>query len=581
MTRTSIFLAVGLALLSSFARASYTTYHEKDWESVRNEAIEHLSFRFECLTPDNFAHGSPVATVSLRNEHMTCERTFQVILSLGSCASVMRTVTIAPGGTASLSFPGCRTSERYSSSGSLLIIDQTLPASKPYNRHLPIGFSHVSDINVLIGGGLSGETFGNSLKAGTNTLSVTGHSGRRVSHSGRRDYDIDTLTLERPAVDWPTDYRVYTTFDAVVVTPQFRAAFPPEVLSALDDYQRLGGTVIDVSPDSLANPATALRIKRELAEAYTRLSHGRMVDEYSYSYRNDKNRTADLLRRIPLTVGSSLPIATLIGILAFFACVFVPTVVWICAENNRRLHLLFILPGVSLVLAVVVGFIALLTYGVTPTQRLQAVTLLDQSARRALTRGQFAVFSPRNVTDRIAFPSDAAIHYLNDSDTLSLVVTDALHPQGGWIKPLTATFFDYTRLARHAEKLEVKSVGPDTVTVDNLLGAKVTRGLLNFRGHTYTLGTIMPGEQVTLTGMPPPKPLATAEQAARYLLSEESGYGGDWKKIRGTETEKVLTENAYVVYLEGSPFFASPFGDMMTKGSAEAMVIGALAEEAK
>lgn len=580
MTRPTLLAALFALVLPIACPASITQHRDGVFETSRD--IPNLSFKSDALLPHTFAHGTPVCSLSLRNDGIR-ERTFSVNCNLGSSTDTQRIVTLGPGNTATLSFVGHQIGDdKYSSSGRYLITELTPGSDRTKTQywHTPYGYGVGGGFNMLVDGSISAETLIKSLDACSNTTSRAKHSYSSRSY-GSREVEFNAYVLANVS-DWPADHRIYSTYGAVVVTPELMTALPQSVRNALDDYRQLGGAVFEIAPAQASDLTMARTIRGELIAAYTRLTHGRIPEEYFHAY-NSKVSVSHLLERIPLTVDATLPIAALIALLGLFACVFVPTTVWLCAKRNRRLALLFILPGASAVLAIFVGLIALINYGVTPTQRLQSVTLLNQSARRAYTRGQFALFSPRDVTDRIAFPSDTSFRLYNVGDALQIEPGDPVRLSGSWIKPLTATFFDVTRISRQSEKLEVKSVGPDSVTVHNLLGATITKGVLRHGGLTYRLNEIKPGEQVTLQGSASSVPPANTGKLTRFLNDEASGFGADWPKLTKAleDAESLLSDKAYAVHLDGPSLFPPPLGTTKAKGQIESWVIGTLAEESK
>ena len=573
-----------LALLFLFASSS--VYHEQRFTgpaSKPNEiVIPDILCRVERIAHTQFRHGSPISYVSLKNTAPK-DRTFTVSCAVLNGATVTRPeVNIPANGTVTLEFPSCWTDDS-DTWNSPLTITETTPdhiKAKPFKPQVqPSGFtSYSDDFKILIDEKLSREAFEKALEAAHTPPAVT----NRHTHAKANPIKVDLLALRRSAENWPMDWHVYSTFDAVVFAPETHAALPDDIHRALDDYARFGGTVETLSEADFADRVKMQAVTERIRQTRNALSRGHFKAHY-ISGRSGTHFEARL-KDVPLAVERAVPIGLLIVLLGFFALVLVPATIFSCARRNRRLSILVILPGASAALAVVIGLIALFAYGLTPTQRLQSVTFLDQSTHHALTRGQFAVFSPRDVTEQLAFPSDVALEATDKTGEKSLILTDRLYPRGCWIKPLTATCIDFDRTSRQSEKLNVKRVDDRTVSIANLLGVPVEEGWLHWNGNFYLLGRIAPGETVTRTAT---ERLPSVKAIVRDFPADFGNmlnYGTSWPhllKLLDSTEHLSLPAQTYVVRLTGSPFFPPPFGTHEAKGTVESIVIGTLPEDAK
>lgn len=260
-----------------------------------------------------------------------------------------------------------------------------------------------------------------------------------------------------------------------------------------------------------------------------------------------------------------------------------PGIVFVCAKRNRRLLILAALPGTAFALTLVVATIALIAYGTTPTVRIQSVTILDPGSRLAVTRGQFAVFAPGNVTEEMSIPSDVSFRLRGrGNERFTASFGESCRLSGDWVKPLTATFFDFERAERRSERLNVRPTQDGDLVFANLLGVPVTGGTARFGNSRYKVPALAPGEQATVKGEPlPDKAAANAPLPHETLFEKGTSYGRNWKDITELiEKDKLLLpDRTYVVRLAGSPFFPSPLASRKTYETAEAVVAGRIADD--
>ena len=306
------------------------------------------------------------------------------------------------------------------------------------------------------------------------------------------------------------------------------------------------------------------------------------IHEYYYSSTPD-SRFTENHACVPINVGKSLPVGLLVFLLLLVAFIVMPGIVFVCAKRNRRLLILAALPGTAFALTLVVAAIALIAYGTTPTVRIQSVTILDPESRLAVTRGQFAVFAPGNVTEEMSIPSDVSFRLRGrGNERFTASFGESCRLSGDWVKPLTATFFDFERAERRSERLDVRPAQDGDLVFANLLGVPVTGGTARFGNSRYKVPALAPGEQATVKGEPlPDKAAANAPLPHETLFEKGTSYGRNWKDITELiEKDKLLLpDRTYVVRLAGSPFFPSPLASRKTYETAEAVVAGRIADD--
>lgn len=537
------------------------------WKSC--SLIDALEYRDETVVGSDITHDAPLSRIALRNT-LPFPRTIQVSVQAPRSALSTRTVALGPGASATITLPGVFTVEDGYGYGENSI---TLFEAKPPNSNGPKSeplqlSSRVSAYNYA--------SYGHTVENGVNLLLSAGIVRDAVLPAFKHDFN--SVELRRDAADWPRDFRAYLPFDAVCMTREVAATLPEETRAALRAFEILGGAVITFADGKSVPP----NLQSTVEAAQRRRICDQNILEYYYRGTPD-SRFTENHACVPINVGKSLPVGLLVFLLLLVAFIAMPGIVFMCAKRNRRLLILAALPGTAFALTLVVAAIALIAYGTTPTVRIQSVTILDPESRLAVTRGQFALFAPGNVTEEMSIPSDVSFRLRgrgNEKFTASF--GESCRLSGDWVKPLTATFFDFERAERRSERLDVRPAQDGDLVFANLLGVPVTGGTARFGNSRYKVPALAPGEQATVKGEPlPDKAAANAPLPHETLFEKGTSYGRNWKDITELiEKDKLLLpDRTYVVRLAGSPFFPSPLASRKTYETAEAVVAGRIADD--
>ena len=534
------------------------------WKSCSR--IDALEYRDETVVGSDITHDTPLSRIALRNT-LPFPRTIQVSVQAPRSALSTRTVALGPGASATITLPGVFTVEDGYGYGESSI---TLFEAKPPNSNGPKSeplqlSSRVSDYHYA--------SYGDKVENEVNLLLSAGIVRDAVLPAFKHDFN--SVELRRDAADWPRDFRAYLPFDAVCMTKEVADALPEETRAALRAFEILGGAVITFA-DGKSVPSNL----QSTAETARRRRIGNLNVQYSGT--PDSHFTENHAC-VPINVGKSLPVGLLVFLLLLVAFIAMPGIVFVCAKRNRRLLILAALPGTAFALTLVVAAIALIAYGTTPTVRIQSVTILDPESRLAVTRGQFALFAPGNVTEEMSIPSDVSFRLRGrGNERFTASFGESCRLSGDWVKPLTATFFDFERAERRSERLDVKPTQDGDLVFANLLGVPVTGGTARFGNSRYKVPALAPGEQATVKGEPlPDKAAANAPLPHETLFEKGTSYGRNWKDITELiEKDKLLLpEGTSVVRLAGSPFFPSPLASRETYETAEAVVAGRIADD--
>ena len=532
------------------------------WNSCSR--IDALEYRDETVVGSDITHDAPLSRIALRNT-LPFPRTIQVSARAPLSALSTRTVALGPGASATITLPGVFTAEDSYSYGES---DITLFEAKPPNSNGPKSESLQLSSRV--------SYFNKSAYGRANLLLSAGIVRDAVLPAFKHDFN--SVELRRDAADWPRDFRAYLPFDAVCMTKEVADALPEESRAALRAFEILGGAVVTFAdgkavPPDLQATADAAQ-KRRIGDLN--------VQEYYLSGTPDSHFTENHAC-VPINVGKSLPVGLLVFLLLLVAFIVMPGIVFVCAKRNKRLLILAALPGTAFALTLVVAAIALIAYGTTPTVRIQSVTILDPESHLAVTRGQFALFAPGNVTEEMSIPSDVSFRLRGrGNERFTASFGESCRLSGDWVKPLTATFFDFERAERRSERLDVRPTQDGDLVFANLLGVPVTGGTARFGNNRYKVPALAPGEQATVKGEPlSDKAAANAPLPHETLFEKGTSYGRNWKDITELidKDKMLLPDRTYVVRLAGSPFFPSPLASRKTYETAEAVVAGRIADD--
>ena len=538
-----------------------TVLNDPRWLSCAN--IDALEYRDETVSCHTLMHDTPLYRISVRNR-LPVPRTIEVTVSAPRAAHSAKTVALGPKAAATVTIPSVFASETG--------YDGNYSAATLCERNPPDGGQPKRD-QVLLSQEVAGYHYGyysRKTSDGLNLLLSRGIVRDAVIPSFKHDFN--TVELRRDAADWPRDFRAYLQFDAVCLAPDVAKALPDETRAALRVFKLLGGSVLEF--DGAAVPA---RLQASADAAQTR----RIGDLAIRTYYSGKTPSLDEhYERVPIKIAKSLPIGMLVALLAVVAFGVMPGLVFLCAKRNRRLLVLAALPGTAFALTLVVALIALLAYGTTPTVRVQSITLLDPESRLAVTRGQFAVFAPGNVANEMSIPADVAFRLRGrgDSPSMSAAFGESCRLSGDWIKPLSATFFDFDRAERRSERLDVKPADGGRISVANLLGVPITGGIVQRGDFRYMVPPLAPGEQATIGG----KPFSTKGSPPLHetFFGSKTNFGRHWGNASDLLKEAILIpDGTYAVQLDGSPFFPSPLAGHKAYETSVSIVCGAYAAD--
>lgn len=450
-----------------------------------------------------------------------------------------------------------------------------------------------------------------------------GHSQTATHYTRQNMESLQPLRLERDLAGWSTEWLAYTCFQACLVTGDEFAKMPLEVRQALRDYVSAGGLLTVTGPGDLEldwpfaeaawREAESVPGVKERAFGFGRVQRVADVSQLSTNqlawlaeawyarkepWRQDGTflksclvpdkrlgRLEDCVADIPVKLELGLPVNVFLLLLLVFVLLAGPGAVCYTCRVNRRIRLLWLVPAFSVGCSLVIVVFALLSEGVTPETYCQAVTLLDQARRQAVTLGAVGVYAPVTVGGGLQFERGTEVTPLLRSEFksgASLAWGQHQHFASGWVMPRVPSYFRVRRSEARSERLVVTPQGEGQVEVVNALGVPLRRlALCDAGGWQYVAEGVAPGEKRVLRSerRRTEKDGAPAfERLRAAYMTTSPGWGvaalvghalAPDQKVLGTPGA-----GSYLAVLDGCPFIENPLAYRAVSASASALVAG-------
>ncbi|MGN0855687.1 MAG: hypothetical protein ACI4R9_09250 [Kiritimatiellia bacterium] len=471
--------------------------------SPRQADIPGLQVLCQTLAPAFAVHGVPVYTLTFDNEQHV-RRTLTVELEQGGV--VQREIVLEPSARLSVDFvpPALPNSGLWDSCAVYILWEEGTGERILYHSGAGTVFSAYSAgefINVLIG----------SAVDGIGTAADYSHEDERAAGKGRAAISPNCFhfyTQSMGEAGWSADTRAYSGYDIVMLSAAEWAGLAADVRRALVGFAAQGGVLILCGQTTLPTEARGFLF----ASAPTHPSDhvvgfGRLVLAPSIGIKcrpplpraelvrlgtaarqrllQTSGKSADLRDALANPPSLTLPVVPtwlFITLLAGFALVLVPAVLWLCIRRGRRIAALVLLPVVSAGVGCVIICAIFAIYGITPQLTERAVVLLNAADRRAFVRTRACLFAPTEVTGRLRFARGAQVMRINgerctgrEPVDLRLVDGTEMSAQGkDWLRPLCPIAYITCEMRDTNARLVVEETAVGKIRVTNLLGAGLT-----------------------------------------------------------------------------------------------------------
>ena len=419
-------------------------------------------------------HGSPVFRYQVENTSATpqvARVTLKKPVYHGRWFSLVSTVSVGAGEKKDLEprfpfFPlrygGLTLVEIDDGTGAMSVGD----ADGTVEMYIPYGWRHDKgtgfldenyEPQIVVSAGVEHETI---CSAYSSVLSQ-GCAQKNKHGSCGRDAEVRVRTCDFSRF---TDWRDFSVASAVVVDAKSWTNLTAAALDALKGYVVAGGSLVLLGEGFPKNAVTAGRHGlgevvwfRALAPAAAEATRfAQLVADGARNFILAENAGTP---RIPCGVASlaavrreidRTPVRTIVLVLLAFVVIAGPATVVVLAKTNRRIHLLWVFPSVSVLFSAVV-VVALVTREGTELRTETFVhTAADAEFAKTVTVEDRVLVAPIALNEAIDLPGDALVTFDGGDDHVfgETVVVDegGYHFRSGWTPPLWPVRFRVVRV---------------------------------------------------------------------------------------------------------------------------------------
>jgi hypothetical protein len=414
------------------------------------------------------------------------------------------------------------------------------------------------------------------------------------------------LRSELEASGWSESWLAFTAFDLVVLSRTDLAAMAAAQQSALWSYVEAGGglAVLGLTELPKAWQSAAWQkstSSRSSSPGRFNAGFGQVLLTGAGSIAGLERAHVDAMRELardcgqpwqsmpnegnansefPVIEDARIPVRGIVFIMLAFILVVGPLNIFFCARANRRTAMLWTIPLISFITCAIIFGYSLVSEGITPTTRTEAVTVLDQVSHRATTLARQAFYTPLTPGDGLRYSHDTEVTPLvdvnnyNGGNSRELELSQSQHLTRGWITARVPAHFALRKSETRRERITVQKLPDGRVTVVNGLGADIQ--LLWLRDDK---GRLFKGEGLK-AGLNVPLQTEKGDPfGATTLLS--ALYQGSWVAAHDAlmnNTAGQIRPNTYLAVLAEAPFIETGLAKP-GKYRARQTIIGVLAPE--
>ena len=392
---------------------------------------------------------------------------------------------------------------------------------------------------------------------------------------------------------WSPHWLAYSRYDGVALSAEEYQQAPDGVRDALRRYTEAGGTLLifGAGPPDAARAGERLRVR---PVGFGAILYGRDTDAAAYgdgdvreiAARLNVYRQSDQWRRrlsldgLPGLRGAfarGIPFRTIFLLMLVFGVTIGPLNLFYAHRRRRPVQLLWTTPALSFTATALLLAWGLLSEGTTPSARLESLTLLDQSERRAATLGLIAWYCPIAPAGGLRFSADTEIEIAGERDQGGYVLdwTRDQHLARGWVSARTPAAVFARKVEPRRERLRVAREG-DRLRVVNGLGADIASLWLADRDGRIHQGIGIPAGAEALLDPRGLRAAASPTYTGSYGLGGEP-WAAAWEALTN-DPAAALRPGEYLALLDDSPFLETGLEGRL-KAQRRARVLGVLGPE--
>ena len=459
-----------------------------------------------------------------------------------------------------------------------------------------------AQVCVLLSRRLSTENLERKLQERLKTRTVARvHPPRSVQQKmphtlARSDYETAA---------WSDNWLSYSCFDGLILTADDMADAPGPVREAIRRYVECGGALVITGSDRIPNGWRASQIQMVEGMKEFAVGFGCMV---LYPETNLKQLTVPALevfwriwtathipwrglensgdanKQFPVIESVNVPVRGMFFFLLGFSLLIGPINLIILSRMKRRIWTLWTVPCVSAITCATIFTYFLLAEGVTPTSRVESVTLLDEQSRHAVTLARTAVYCPLTPAEGLRFGHETEVTPMvsrrnwGKGSFRRIDWTRDQHLSGGWVTARVPMHFRIRKSEIRRERLRVSFENGGRPSVVNGFGEKIGRAVLaDSSGRLYECRDVAAGSRSELTPLETPTHLSTNRLDFLRGIYQGSHKWTQTLSAITNEPSAFMAPGMYIAVLEGTPFAESGLqGNVDLK--AKSVVLGILPE---
>ena len=283
----------------------------------------------------------------------------------------------------------------------------------------------------------------------------------------------------------------------------------------------------------------------------------------------------------PVIEDARIPVRGIVFIMLAFILVVGPVNIFLCARANNHIAMLWTIPLISFVTCAIVFGYSLMSEGITPTTRTEAVTFLDQAAHRATTLARQAFYAPLTPGDGLRYSHDTEVTPLvdvnryNGGNSRELELSQSQRLTRGWISARVPAHFALRKSETRRERLTMQKLPDGRVTVVNGLGADIqTLWLRDDKGRPFKGEGLKAGQNVALHS-------DDFVSSSSSTISLAGLYQGSWVAAHDAlvgNSSASVRPGTYLAVMDQAPFIETGLAKP-GKARARQTIIGVLGPE--
>ncbi len=319
------------------------------------------------------------------------------------------------------------------------------------------------------------------------------------------DYRVSRATIGLSA--WSENWLAYSGYDGIVTTVGELEQAPRAVLEALWHYVETGGVLVSLGSAPADSPWLSQRRRRAQASAFEQgvdvdyvgfgvvlsaeaatvaaASPGQ-VDRLEAAWHRSREPWArardpvSMHRQFPVAAKIEVPVRSLFVVVLLFTILIGPVnLIWL-SRRNRRMWLLWTVPGLSLLACLAVMGWVLAKEGVVRFQRSEVVTVLDERLHRATSYGWAGYYATLTPGDGLRFGLETEVSpvlaWTGDKPqdiSRSIAWGETQHLDKGWLRARLPSYFIVRKSEQRRERLSLRWSADGGLEVVNGLGVSL------------------------------------------------------------------------------------------------------------